>query len=191
MPTEERRAQITQAAMKIIGEKGLRAFTIVNVAKEVGIKDGTVFRHFKNKKEIVCAVLDALEKIFDGTIPSSTAGPLERLGEFFLNRIKGISDHPGIQSIIFSDQLSHAGGEIVFKRVTQQRKKAQKYIQSCLVEASQQGLIRQEIDLDDILVLFHGVIMSLVFLSKNHSLSGSMEERSVHVLKTFMSMIRR
>ncbi len=63
MSTQERRIQITDAAIKIIGEKGLRAFTVAQIAQEVGIKDGTIFRHFNNKDEIVSAVLDNLPEV--------------------------------------------------------------------------------------------------------------------------------
>jgi len=164
---------------------------VANLAQEVGIKDGTIFRHFKNKQEIVSAVLDSLENVFSKTIPPKSVDPLERMGSLLLNRINVVTSQPGIQALIFSDQLSQAGGEAVLKRVTKQRKKAQQYIQSCLLEASQKKLIREELDLDDILVLFHGAIMSLLFLSKSNALKGSIEDRSVHVLETFMSMIRR
>ena len=88
MSTEERQKQITQAATKIIGEKGLRAFTVAKVAQEVGIKDSTIFRHFKNKDEIVSSVLDNLEEVLAQTVPPPTDNPLERLSTFFLNRIK-------------------------------------------------------------------------------------------------------
>ena len=39
MPTAERKAQIVDAAIKIIGEKGLREFTAAQIGREVGIKD--------------------------------------------------------------------------------------------------------------------------------------------------------
>ena len=191
MSTEERRVQITDAAIKIIGERGLRAFTVAQMAQEVGIKDGTIFRHFKNKDEIVIAALDRLEEIFVETTPPPTADPLERLGKFFLNRIKLVISQPGIQCLLFSDQLIHAGGEAGLKRVTELRMKGRKYIQSCLLEASEKQLIRQELDLDDILILFHGAVMSLLFLAQDNSLEGSIEDRAERVWKTLTSMIRR
>ncbi len=191
LSTEERQVQITDAAIKIIGEKGLRAFTVAQIAHVVGIKDGTIFRHFKNKEKIVIAMLDRLEEIFAATIPPKTADPLERLGKFFVNRIKVISSQPGIQSLVFSDQLSHAGGEACLKRVTELRSKGRTYIQSCFLEASQKQLLRQELDLEDIQVLFHGAVMSLLFFAKDNVFEGSIEVRARRVWKTFLSMIRR
>jgi len=136
-------------------------------------------------------VLDNLEDIFAETIPPPTADPLERLGKFFLNRIKVVTGQPGIQSLVFSDQLIHAGGKDGLKRVTNLRRKGREYIQSCLLEASKKQLIRPELDLDDILILFHGTVMGLISLSKQNFLEGSIEDRTRRVWKTFLSMIRR
>jgi len=88
MPTEQRRVQIADACMRLIGEKGLRAFTVAQIAQEVGIKDGSIFRHFKNKEEIVDAVLDRLEDILADTMPLPSDDPLERLSTFFSARVQ-------------------------------------------------------------------------------------------------------
>ena len=191
LSSEERRAQIVEAAIKIIGERGLRAFTVAHMAEEVGITDGTIFRHFKSKDEIVLAVIDRLEEIFSETVPPPDGDPLENLGRFFLNRVKLVTSQPGIQALVFSDQLSHAGGEDALRRVTELRGKGRTHIKATLDEASRKQLIRPDLDLDDILVLFHGSVMSLLFLAKDGSLKGSIEDRAKRVWKTFLSMIRR
>lgn len=191
LSTEQRRAQIVDAAIKIIGEKGLREFTAAQIAQEVGIKDGTIFRHFKNKDEIVKAVLDRLEGLLLETTPSRIADPLERLSSFFLNRLKLVTSQPGIQSVVFSDQLSHAGGEEGLKRVMALRKKGREYILSCLLEASEKKLLRQELDLTDILILFNGAVMGLLFVAKDNFFKESIEVRAQSLVTTFLSMIRR
>ncbi|MBW2700838.1 MAG: TetR/AcrR family transcriptional regulator [Deltaproteobacteria bacterium] len=191
LSSEERRAQIVEAAIKIIGERGLRAFTVAHMAEEVGITDGTIFRHFKSKDEIVMGVIDRLEEIFSETIPAPSTDPLGDLGLFFLNRVKLVTSRPGIQALVFSDQLSHAGGAVALKRVTELRSRGRRHIQARLDEASQKQLIREDLDLDDILVLFHGAMMSLLSLARDDFLLGSIEARAERIWKTFLSMIRR
>ena len=191
MSTKERKKQITQAAIKIIGEKGLREFTAAQIAQEVGIKDGTIFRHFKNKDEIVSSVLDNLEEVMAQTVPSQADDPLEDLGEFFVNRIKVLTSQPGIRSLVFSDQLIHAGGDAGFKRVMELRKKGREYIKSCLLDASKKRLLRQDLDVDDVLIIFHGIVMGLLFIARENVFEGTIDDRTKRVWKTFMSMIRR
>jgi AcrR family transcriptional regulator len=191
MSTEERRVQITRAAIKIIGEEGLREFTVAKVAQEVGIKDGSIFRHFKNKGEIVSSVLDNLEEVLSQSIPPKIDDPLERLGQFFKNRVKILTSQPGIRSLVFSDQLIHAGGDADLKRVIALRKKARDYIQSCLHEASQKGLIRKDLNVANILIVFHGMVMGFLFLSGESAIQGTIENRTKKLWKTFTSMIQR
>ena len=100
------------------------------------------------------AVIDRLEENFARATPVASEDPLADLGKFFLNRIKVVTSQPGIQSLVFSDQLSHAGGKAGLMRVTKLRRKGRKYIRSCLLAAAQKQLIRQELDIDDILVIF-------------------------------------
>ncbi|MCD6499338.1 MAG: TetR/AcrR family transcriptional regulator [Deltaproteobacteria bacterium] len=191
MHTEERRVQIADACMKIIGEKGLRAFTVAQIAQEVGIKDGSIFRHFKNKEEIIDAVLDRLEEILADTIPSSVPDPLERLRTFFLNRVDAVVKQPGVRALVLSNDLIHAGGPAVFERVMRMRRKAQEYLRACLVEAAHAGLVRRDIDVDDVVILLHGAVMSLVFLSNANALHGAAEDRARQVLGTLLSMVQK
>ncbi len=191
MPTEERRAQIAEACMKLIGEQGLRAFTVAQIAQEVGIKDGSIFRHFKNKEEIVDAALDRLEEILAGTIPEPEENPLVRLSTFFLNRVSAVVNQPGVRALVLSDDLIHAGGPLVHERVMTMRRKAQEFLASCLHEAAEQDLIRQDIDIDDVVILLHGSVMSLVFLAKANALEGEVTDRARQVLDTLFAMLKK
>ncbi len=188
--TQERKAQIADAAIKIIGEMGLRAFTVAHIAQEVGIKDGSIFRHFKNKNEIVLAALDRLEGFFEESSSDLIDNPLDRLGVFYVNKIKVFTSQPGIQALVFSDQLIHAGGQQALARVRAFRSKVRKFINECLNEAREKKLVREDLDTDDLLVLFQGAMMSLLVLAREKSLKGSPEVHAKRVWKTFLAMIK-
>jgi len=47
--TEVRKQQIIEASLKIISEKGLGSLTTAEIAKEIGISEATIFRHFNSK----------------------------------------------------------------------------------------------------------------------------------------------
>ncbi|HDH53599.1 MAG TPA: TetR/AcrR family transcriptional regulator, partial [Nitrospirae bacterium] len=53
-----RRAQIVQAALRIIGSRGVGALTTAAIAKEVGISEANLYRHFENKEEILNAMTE-------------------------------------------------------------------------------------------------------------------------------------
>lgn len=54
-----RRAQIVAATIAIIAERGLHGWKTAEVARQVGISEPTLFRHFKSKRSILAAAVRA------------------------------------------------------------------------------------------------------------------------------------
>ncbi|MCK9364072.1 MAG: TetR/AcrR family transcriptional regulator [Syntrophales bacterium] len=52
-----RRAQLTKAAYKVVGEKGYSDFTIRDIAEEAGLSTGLVHYYFKNKADLLFKLL--------------------------------------------------------------------------------------------------------------------------------------
>jgi AcrR family transcriptional regulator len=187
--TEERRREIADAAIKIIGERGLREFTAAHIAKEVGIKDGTIFRHFKDMNEITLAVLDRLQELIDAA-PQSTGDPLERLEGFVLSRLRSVAVQPGIQSLLFSDQLSHALGAEGPRRVAALRNRGREFMRSCLREAAEKGLLSEDLDIEAAVVLVTGMVMGFLFAAKDGALptpAGEMDRRCWQTLRSVLA----
>lgn len=187
--TEERRREIADAAIKIIGERGLREFTAAKIAEEVGIKDGTIFRHFKDMNEITLAVLDRLQERLEAA-PQSMEDPLERLEGFVLGRLHAVTVQRGIQSLLFSDQLSHALGEEGPTRVAALRNRGREFVRSCLREAGEKGLLRKDLDIEGAVVLVTGMVMGYLFATTDGALpapAGEMERRCWQTLRSALA----
>lgn len=186
--SEVRRREIADAAIKIIGERGLREFTAAQLAHEVGIKDGTIFRHFKDMNEITLAVLDRIQEMID-TAPKYSGDPLKRLQHFVMNRLHAMAVQPGIQSIIFSDQISHALGAEGPRRVAALRNRGREFVRSCLYEAAEKGLIRADIDIEAAVLLVTGTVMSFLFATKDGALPAPVEEMEKRSWRTLLSAL--
>src|SRR5512136_1924538 len=63
--TEVRREQIRQATFNIIAERGVKGLTISAIAGKVGVSEANLYRHFKNKKDILD---DAVDSIGEGLL---------------------------------------------------------------------------------------------------------------------------
>ncbi|MBK8480915.1 MAG: TetR/AcrR family transcriptional regulator [Proteobacteria bacterium] len=186
----ERRTEIADAAIKIIGERGLREFTAAQVAQEVGIKDGTVFRHFKDMNAIAEAALDRLQALV-GMSPPPTADPLEGLKEFVLSRLRSVTAQPALQALLFSDQLSHALGAEGPPRVAALRNRGRAFVRSCLHEAAEQRLLREDLDLEAAVVLVTGMVMGFVFAAKDGAWVAPIGEMEQRCWETLRSMLER
>ena len=77
-----RRAEILQAALKIISEKGYQRFGIADLAAELGIGHGTFYRYFKNKQDVASAALDEVIKRITQVVMDIPAGSIDTLQQY-------------------------------------------------------------------------------------------------------------
>jgi len=186
--TRERRQEIVAAAIEIMGQRGLRAFTAANLARRVGIKDGTIFRHFKDMNEIAGAALERLQALMEQEQPA-VDDPLERLEAFVSSRLRSAAAQPGILSLIFSDQLAHALGAEGPRRVAALRNKGREIIRSWLGEAAEAGRLRAELDIDSAVVVVTGAVMGFLFAAKDGAITGSHEQAARRVWSTLAQLL--
>jgi AcrR family transcriptional regulator len=189
--TEERQVEIANAAIRIIGDRGLRDFTMARLAEEVGIKDGSIFRHFKDKQAILNAVVERIEEILVVKAPGEIEDPLERLEAFLTTRMRAVASQPGLLSIVFSDQLTHAMGDEGRRRVAELRNRGRAFLRSCLEEAIEKQLINSETDVESAALLINGMVMSLLFASKDGAIEGPIDQAGRRAWRTFAQLLRR
>ncbi len=73
--SEERRAQLLEAASRIAGAEGVDRLTIVGLAKAAGVSRQLVYDHFSDLRGLVGAVLVARFTLIDNAIYESISAP--------------------------------------------------------------------------------------------------------------------
>ena len=109
--TRIRKEEIVQAALQVVGSKGVRALTISAIASSAGMSEANIYRHFAGKEEILTALAEFIGSSVMGKAAAIAAGsrkPLEKLETIFFSHISLIIEHPGIPRFVFSDDI-HLG----------------------------------------------------------------------------------
>ena len=94
-----RRAQLTRAAYKVVGQKGYYDFTIRDIAREAGLSTGLVHYYFKNKEDLLLNLLKEINRnmlIILNKATSSSGDPKEKLNIFMnqaFNLVKDEKDY--------------------------------------------------------------------------------------------------
>ncbi len=104
--TKVRQQQITEAALQVIGQKGITGATTVEIASAAGISEGNLYRHFLNKEEIIKSVIDKIGSDL-GAILAGVAeinDPLQKLEITFKRHLLYIEGNVGIPRTIFSEE---------------------------------------------------------------------------------------
>jgi AcrR family transcriptional regulator len=160
-PTEDRRREIADAALRVIATQGLGRFTALAIAHEVGLTDGALFRHFPSKEAIVDAAIDRVEELLFEGFPPEADDPIDRLGAFFRRRVAVIREHPGISSLVASEELAKAGSPEGVERVAEFRRRSTDFVRSCLAAAERRRLLAPGLGAEEAAVVVLGALLAL------------------------------
>ena len=56
--TNEKRARILDAAVKVFAERGFHSATVAEIARGAGVADGTIYLYFKGKDDLLLSLFD-------------------------------------------------------------------------------------------------------------------------------------
>jgi len=106
LPAEERRAITVKTVVELSGEQNPSEITTAAIAKRMGLTQGALFRHFRNKEAILQSVMEwVAERLFSRLEKAAHAksSPLAALESMFMAHVDFITEHPGIPRILFGE----------------------------------------------------------------------------------------
>lgn len=160
-PAEDRRREIADAALRVIAANGLGRFTSLAIAREVGLTDAALFRHFASKDAIVDAAIDRVEEILFEGFPPQDDDPVARLGAFFRRRVEAIRTNPGVSRLVATDELAKAGSPAAAARVAEFRRRSTGFVHDCVAGAARRGLLAPGLEAEAASFIVLGALVSL------------------------------
>ena len=110
---EERKAEIVEATLRLAGELGPDRMTTEALAKEVGISQPGIFRHFPTKEHIWDAVGQHIGRLLQAKAALTRkkgTRPVNELHDLVMSHLNFFQTTPAIPAILFSREL-HAENE--------------------------------------------------------------------------------
>jgi AcrR family transcriptional regulator len=164
-PTEIRQKQIIDAARKVIIKYGSEHVTVKKIAKEVGISEAAIYRHYKSKSEILSFLIDyigdlLISEITDPVVSGDTTR-LQVLDEVIISHLSSIEQHRGISFQVIAEILS-LGDKKLNRKVAQVIDNYIVEIQKLLSDAVKSGEIRSDIDIEAAAFILFGTIQGTV-----------------------------
>jgi AcrR family transcriptional regulator len=185
---EARRREIADAALRVIAAEGLGHFTALAIAREVGLTDGALFRHFPTKEAIVDAAIDRVEELLFEGFPPTAGDPIDRLRAFFSRRVEVIREHPAISRLVASDELARAGSARGVARIASFRRRSTGFVSACLREAEGGGLLAPGVGAEEGAVVVIGALLALAHspVAPPREASAAVAPRVWGALETFL-----
>lgn len=160
MDSPLRREQIAEAALTLVVEQGLGAVTVRRVAEAVGISAAALYRHYKNKADILQAVLEEHHEMHMANIRKARAqakSPLEALRILYASVMHLVERYRALPVVFLSDILWFE--EPRLKNLKMEHHRAMRETLVELIDQGQsQGEIRTDIRPEELFVHYLGLI---------------------------------
>ncbi len=162
---DERKEEIVEATLRLAGEVGPDRMTTEALAKEIGISQPGIFRHFPTKGAIWEAVGQHIGKLLQAkmTLTKKKGNrPAEDLRDFVIVQLTFIEATPAIPAILFSREL-HAENEKLRTFFAGLIASRHKHFSKLIAAEISSGRFKKTLDADDaaflILALIQGLAM--------------------------------
>lgn len=101
--------RIVTTARKLFAENGYRGTTTAELARCAGVAEGTIYRYFKDKKDLFVACVEPAirEVVRRETAVGVTGTPRQRLRERLIERMRVVREHMDVFAILLTESRQH------------------------------------------------------------------------------------
>ena len=188
---DERREEIVRVTLELAARQGVDDVTTQDMAREMGVTQGAVFRHFPSKDSIWLAVMQWVRERLMSRLGRAAAeghDPLDALQRMFYAHIDFITDHPAIPRVLMSEHL-HDRSSALRQVVTEIMLAYEAKIAGLLTDAQTQGLARADLDAHAAATLYIGMIQGLVLQTSILRGQRTLAEQAARTFPVFLQAI--
>ncbi len=181
-PGAERKREIVDTAIRLAAECGPERLSTESLAREIGISQPAIFRHFSTKSDIwqavgerICSLMSESSALVEATEPT------DRLRKLVAAQLAFIEITPAVPAILFSREL-HSENEKLrafFAGLMAQR---HKNLSALFVKGIETGAFDPNTDPDDAAYLIMALIQGL-------AMRWSLNNRNFDLLETGAKLI--
>lgn len=171
--TTIRQRQITDAARKVIIKHGSEHATVRKIAKEVGISEAAVYRHFKSKRDILSLLVDHIGDSLVGDIErvrGSGHGSLGVIDSLLRSHFSAVEQKRGVSFQVIAEIIS-LGDKRLNRKASDAINEYINCLKSLLSEGVKAGEVKGDVELEAAATILFGMMQGLVniWVLSNHS----------------------
>jgi AcrR family transcriptional regulator len=174
-----RQKQIADAACNVIIKYGSEHVTVKRIAKEVGISETAIYRHFRSKREILSFLIEDIEKFLMSGIKLSSpnsATTIKVIETTIKTHMSSVIQRKGMSFQVIAEIIS-LGSKKLSKQVYDVINKYIEGIKYILETGLENGVIKKNVDLDAAALLFYGMVQGLINIWALSNYDLNAEER--------------
>lgn len=187
LSTEERQAEIVEAALRLARETSPALITTADIATAIGVTQGAVFKHFPTKDAIWLAAMRWVRGTLLQQLQAAAdeaATPLDALAAMFQAHVEFVISHPGVPRFIFHElqQPADSAAKLEVRGVLQGYRKL---LLGRLAESIEQQLVSPDLDPEAAATSFIGLIQGLVMQSMLTGRTAAMRQQATAIFALY------
>jgi AcrR family transcriptional regulator len=183
-----RRESIIITAIEIIDELGINNLSLREIAGKQGISDSAIYKHFKNKDEIIHGVLDYYSRYDISLMNTVNEGNLNSKDSihFFVKSIVEINEsYPAISSIVNSFEVLKTDNFIV-KKAKDIFKNRNNFIANLIKKGQEQNDIDKNYNYQDLADTITGIERTIILRWRIENYNFPLAERVESALNAIL-----
>lgn len=174
-----RQEEIIDAARKLVVKHGSEHVTVGRIAREVGISEGAIYRHFKSKRDVLSGLADRIADDLLADIKEAQAdnnSSLDIIDAALSRHLSTIQQRKGISFLVIAEIISFGDRKLnkqVYTTINEYIDGLSKLLQAGI----KSGQIKPVTDTEAMALLFFGMIQGLVNIWALGHYSFDIEEK--------------
>ena len=157
-----RQHQILEAVSKLIMTKGMHSVTIKDIAEEVDVSEGALYRHFVSKQQMFSFLVDQLQEFLSKMVQEvqqHEAPAVEKLDHILQAQLRDVEDYKGLALIVVAEAVAFEDAELR-ARIASLLTEYLESIQEILRLGIQEGSLRSDLNVDAAATTYFGLLHS-------------------------------
>ena len=191
--TSKRQQEIIESAGKLLMEKGIKGLTTKNLAIEMEFSESALYRHFKNKEDIILLLIHFLSENINlrfETILKAENNAEEKFLALFLSQFQFFKKNPHFIVIVLSDGLMDNSEDIKksIKKLIETNFAALKKI---MTDGQESKLFNQEMEADSLVHFAMGTFRLHMLQWKLSNFSFDIEAQGMKTMTNLLTLLKK
>ena len=181
--------EIIKVAVHIVSKESIHKLTMKNISSNLGVSEPALYRHFKNKHDILLAIIETLEDFF--TYPEYLNGnSIDKISTFVVDRYAKFIKDPKISKLIISDAI-FSDNEELHIRLNKIMATTRIHLRNIISEGQNKGELTSNLPPISICRIILGAMRLLItqWYSKKHNFN--LNEKGIELWEEIKNLITK
>jgi AcrR family transcriptional regulator len=189
----ERQLEIIHTGIKLIAEKGLQGLTIKNLSNAIGISEPAIYRHYKNKKEILVNIIDFFSATTEQKITEIAQSDLpsfDKLRQAFDFQFSRLQKNPALISVISSEEI-YQGEKYLKERIKEITLLVAGQLEAIVKEGQEKDEIRADLPSSQVALIIMGAMRMMMAKWQLFDQKIDLVEEGSKILESILMLVGR